>query len=193
MMKPWLRKLAHFWLQKVNPQIATLIATIGTVGLILCLAIIYLVAQLSEEVLEREAFGFDKTILLWIHSFANPAIDTIMLNVTRLGNPTIVVLVTLVTLAILWWRRYRQEAKIFLLNCLGGAILTYGLKLAFSKSRPQLWKSLISETSYSYQARSCFWFDGAIWVFSLFTSNSLSKICQSLLLFSCNINSCNWF
>lgn len=149
-MQPWLRKLANFWLQKVNPQIVSLIATIGTIGLLLCLLIIYLLAQLSEEVLEREAFGFDRTILLWIHQFANPTLDRIMLNVTRLGNPSTVVLIASSALVILWWRRYRQEAKIFLLDCLGGAILSYGLKLAFSKPRPQLWKLLISEKSYSY-------------------------------------------
>lgn len=149
-MQPWLRRLANFWLQKVNPRIVTLITTIGTVGLLICLAIIYTLAKLSEDVLEREAFGFDKTILLWIHQFANPTLDWIMLNVTRLGNPPAVVFITLVTLGILWRRPYRQEAKIFLLNCLGGAILSYGLKLAFSKPRPQLWKLLISEKSYSY-------------------------------------------
>ncbi len=149
-MQSWLHKLASFWLQKVNPQIVSLIATIGIVGLLICSAIIYILAKLSEDVLEREAFGFDKAILLWIHSLANPTLDRIMLNVTRLGNPGTVVFVALITLGILWWRRYHQEARIFLLNCLGGAVLSYGLKLAFSKPRPQLWKLLISETSYSY-------------------------------------------
>ncbi|GAB4239697.1 MAG: hypothetical protein Kow0049_27160 [Stanieria sp.] len=149
-MQPWLRKLANFWLQKVNPRIVTLVTTIGTVGLFICLAIIYALAKLSEDVLEREAFSFDKAILLWIHQFANPTLDKIMLNITRLGNPSTVVSITLVTLGILWWRRYYQEAKIFLLNFLGGAVLSYGLKLAFSKPRPHLWKLLISETSYSY-------------------------------------------
>lgn len=149
-MQSWLHQLLLFWLQKVNPRIITLITTIGTVGLLVCLGIIYVLAQLSEEVLEREAFAFDKIILLGIHSFANPTLDTVMLNVTRLGNPNITVAITTITFGILWWRRYRQEAKIFFLNCLGGVILTYGLKLAFSKTRPQLWDSLISETSYSY-------------------------------------------
>ncbi len=149
-MQPWLRKLANFWLHKVNPQVVSLIATIGTLGLLLCLAIIYVLAQLSEEVLEQEAFGFDQTILIGIHQFANPTLNTIMLNVTRLGNPSTVVFITLVALGILWGRNYHQEAKIFLLNCLGGAILSYGLKLAFSKPRLQLWKLLISEKSYSY-------------------------------------------
>ncbi len=149
-MPNWLIKIARFWIDKVNPRIASLIATIGTFGLLTCLVIFYILAQLSEEVLQQEAFGFDQTILLWIHQFANPVFDRIMLNVTRLGDPNLVVSIAIITLGILWQKRYRQEAKIFLLNCLGGTILSYGLKLAFSKTRPQLWNSLISETSYSY-------------------------------------------
>jgi undecaprenyl-diphosphatase len=105
---------------------------------------------MSEEVLEQEAFSFDHAILLWIHQFANPGLDAVMLNITRLGNPPIVVFIGAIILAVLWGRRNYQEAKIFLLNGLGGTILSYGLKLVFSKPRPQLWNSPISETSYSY-------------------------------------------
>jgi undecaprenyl-diphosphatase len=149
-MPSWLHKLAHFWIHKVNPRIASLIATVSTVALLSCLVILYILAQLSEEVLEQEAFSFDKTILLWIHQFSNPVLDTVMLNITRLADPHTTVLIAAIALSILWVRRYYQEAKIFLLNGLGGTILSYGLKLVFSKSRPQLWNSPISETSYSY-------------------------------------------
>ena len=149
-MKLFLRKLVNFWRQKVHRQLASLIATIGTVGLLSCLLIIYVLAQLSEEVLEREAFAFDQTILLWIHQFANPTIDRIMLTTTGLGNPNTVVAIAVITLAILWWRHYYQEAKIFLIDCFGGVILSYGLKIVFSKSRPDLWQSAITETSFSY-------------------------------------------
>ena len=144
-----LRKLVRFWL-RIYPRIASLIATIGFFGLASCLLIIYVLSELSEEVLEREAFAFDKTILLWIHSFANPTLDRIMLGITRLGDPITVGIIAGVTLTILWWRRYRLEAKIFIINCIGGVVLSDGLKLAFSKSRPQLWDSLISEETYSY-------------------------------------------
>lgn len=58
-------------------------------------------------------------------------------------------LIVVVTLAILW-RRSRQEAKIFALACLGALILNTGLKLFFSKPRPQLWRLLISEKSFSF-------------------------------------------
>ena len=49
-----------------------------------------------------------------------------------------------------WWRRYREEARFFILACLGGFILNTGLKLFFSKPRPELWHQLISEKSFSF-------------------------------------------
>ncbi len=145
-----LKKISRFWLGSVNPRLASLIATIGVVGLAICLLILFLLAKLAGEVLEGEAFAFDKSFLLWLHQFANPSLDRVMLTITRLGDPGIVVIVAGVTLGILWWRRYREEAKIFVLACLGALILCTGLKLAFGKVRPQLWHQLISETSFSF-------------------------------------------
>lgn len=149
-MENLLRKLIKFWFTSVHPRIASLIATIGISGLATCLLIIYLLAQLSEEVWEKEVFAFDENILLWIHRFSHPILDTIMLNITKLGNPTVVVTITIITFGILWWKQYRQEATIFGIHASGGVILSYGLKFTFSKSRPQLWEQLIKETSFSY-------------------------------------------
>jgi membrane-associated phospholipid phosphatase len=144
------RKLANFWRQKLHRPLASLVTTIGTVGLISCLLIIYVLAQLSDEVLEQEAFAFDRTVLLGIHQFANPTLDRLMLMITNLGDPHTVVAIAISAFSILWWRRYYQEAKIFVIDCLGGVILSYGLKLVFSKPRPNLWQSAIEETSFSY-------------------------------------------
>ena len=149
-MPSFLNKLTTFWKRRVHHQLASLIATIGITGLLSCLLIIYVLAQLSEDVLEKEAFAFDKTILLWIHSFANPTLDRIMLFITSLGDPNTVVVIVTISLALLIWRKYYQEAKIFFINCLGGVVLSYGLKLVFGKTRPDLWQSPITETSYSY-------------------------------------------
>lgn len=148
--KPLINKLADFWRRKLHRPLASLITTIGTLGLISCLLIIYLLAQLSDEVLEREAFAFDRTILLGIHQFANPTLDRLMLAITSIGNPHTMVAIAIITFVILCWRRYYQEAKIFVIDCLGGVILSYGLKLVFSKPRPNLWQSAIEETSFSY-------------------------------------------
>ncbi|MBR8840128.1 MAG: phosphatase PAP2 family protein [Stigonema ocellatum SAG 48.90 = DSM 106950] len=145
-----LKKISRFWLRRVNPRLASLIATIGVVGLAICLIILFVLAKLAGEVLEGEAFAFDTSFLLWLHQFANPNLDNVMLTITHLGDPNIVVIVVGVTLGTLWWRHYREEAKIFVLACLGALILNTGLKLAFGKVRPQLWHQLISETSFSF-------------------------------------------
>ena len=149
-MQKLIHNLATFWHRKVHPKISTLIATIGTVGLLSCLVTLYVIAQISEDVFEKEAFAFDKTVLLWIHQFATPSRDRLMVFVTSLGNPNTVVVIVTITLALLLWRRYYQEAKFFFIDCLGGVVLSYGLKLFFCKTRPNLWQSPIKETSYSY-------------------------------------------
>ncbi|QDL12626.1 phosphatase PAP2 family protein (plasmid) [Brasilonema octagenarum UFV-E1] len=142
--------ISTFWLRYIHPRLISLIATIGIVGLTSCLLILFVVAKLAEEVLEKEAFAFDTSFLLWLHQFANPSLDNLMLAITSLGSPTTVVVVAALTLGTLWWRHYRVETYIFVLTCLGGLILNTGLKLFFSKPRPQLWTLLISEKSFSF-------------------------------------------
>ncbi|GFE69130.1 phosphatase PAP2 family protein [Chroococcus sp. FPU101] len=145
-----LKTISAFWLRHIHPRLSSLIATIGIVGLASCLLILFVVAQISEEVLEKEAFALDSSFLLWLHTFANPHLDAVMLFITKLGNPSTIVSVAGVTLGILWWRRYREETKIFVITCLGALILNTELKLFFSKVRPQLWELLISEKSFSF-------------------------------------------
>lgn len=150
MMQVFLKKLVEFWRNNIQSPIVFLITTIGTVGLVSCLIIIYVVAQISDEVLDREAFAFDKTILLWIHSFANPTVDSIMRFITRFNDPSTVTVIAIAALAILIWRHYYSEAQIFVIDCLGGVVLSYGLKSVFGKVRPDLWKSAIEDLSFSY-------------------------------------------
>ncbi|MEA5505708.1 phosphatase PAP2 family protein [Halotia wernerae UHCC 0503] len=145
-----LRRISHFWLHRIHRRLAPLVTTIGIVGLASCLLILFVLAKLADEVLEREAFAFDTTFLLWLHQFANPSLDNLMLFITNLGNPSTVVTVAGVTFLLLWWQCYREEAKVFVLVCLGGVILNRGLKLFFSKPRPELWHGLIDETSFSF-------------------------------------------
>ncbi len=145
-----IRKLATFWLRKVHPRIATLTATIGVVGLASSLLVLFVVSRLADEVLEKEAFGFDTSLLLWIHQFSNPSLDAVMLTITRFGDREVIIPIVGISIVILWLRHYRQEAQIFTIASIGGAILNTGLKLFFGKPRPELWTRLIAETSYSF-------------------------------------------
>jgi membrane-associated phospholipid phosphatase len=123
---------------------------LSSIVLVGCLGLLALFGWLSQEVLEKEAFGFDTKILLWLHQQANPAIDSLMLGLTNLANPEFVVILVAMSLGLLLWYRRVWAAQIFGLNCLGGLILNQGLKLIFVKPRPQLWTPLVVEHSYSF-------------------------------------------
>lgn len=144
MLKRWIDR----WQRLTQDRLSTL--GVGCLWLIICLLVLVGIAHLSEDVLEQEAFAFDERILLWIHQFANPILDRLMVIITHLGNPG--VLVPLACIGIGWFC-FRQKwtiAFFFAATCLGSAILTAALKLAFGKQRPQLWPQLITETTYSY-------------------------------------------
>ena len=143
-------KLVKFWRDKIHLRITSLIATVGTVGIVSCLLIIYVVAQISDEVLDKEAFAFDKIILLWIHSFTSPSLDRVMHVITSFNDPNTVSIIAGVALLLLILKQCYPEAKIFAIDCAGGVILSYGLKSVFGKTRPDLWQSAIEEVSFSY-------------------------------------------
>jgi membrane-associated phospholipid phosphatase len=145
-----MQEVVDFWVRHVSPQIATLVTAIGTIGLLICLVTLLGLSWLFQEVWEKEAFGFDTALLLALHQWANPVLDQVMLSLTRLGDPKFVVVIVVLSLGVLLWKRQRTEAKIFAIACLGALILNQGLKLFFAKPRPQLWTPLISERSFSF-------------------------------------------
>jgi membrane-associated phospholipid phosphatase len=144
------KKLVSAGLRRIGLKLAPPIAAVGTVGLVACLIVLLGISWLFQEVWEKEAFGFDTTVLLWLHQWANPVLDAVMLKITTLGNPEFVVVVVVFSLGWLWWSRRRLEAKVFAIACLGALILNQGLKLCFAKPRPQLWTRLIAESSFSF-------------------------------------------
>jgi membrane-associated phospholipid phosphatase len=145
-----LRVLVTFWSRHISPRLETLIGALGLGGLAICLLLIWALAKLSGEILERESFAFDTSFLLWLHQFANPTLDSLMVTVTQLGNPMFVIPVATITLGILVGSRQKSAALMFAIACIGGVVLNTGLKLVFTKPRPELWHRLIVETSYSY-------------------------------------------
>lgn len=145
-----LQKVSNFWAENVHSRLVALIATVGTFGLIICLLIILILYYLFEEVIKGEAFAFDQSFLVGLHQYANPQLDTVMILITKLGNPEVVIPIVSVTIIILWFSKYHLQAKIFAFGSLGAALLNVGLKLVFNKVRPELWSPLITETSFSF-------------------------------------------
>jgi membrane-associated phospholipid phosphatase len=120
------------------------------IWLIVYLVILGIVAWLCTEVWEKEAFGFDRSLLIWIHQFANPQIDRIMLFITSLGDPPTVITIFLMTIAWLGMKRRFADGMRFAIACIGGILINQVMKLFFAKPRPELWTRLISEHSFSF-------------------------------------------
>ena len=108
--------------------------TLSFLASIGCLCLLALLGWLSQEVLERESFSFDTTILWWLHRHSNATIDAVMTNITTLGNPEFVVPLVVVSFGLLIWLRRFWTAQILFLTCLGALMLNQGLKLVFCQA-----------------------------------------------------------
>lgn len=128
----------------------TQILGISAISLGLCFTLLLGLCWLFQEVWEKDIFGFDRSILLTIHQWANPALDNFMISVTRLGDPGWVVGVIVGTLVWLGLKHRYPEAVMFTIACLGALVLNSGMKVFFAKARPELWTRLIPEISFSF-------------------------------------------
>ena len=138
------------WFNKFSSRLDSLIKIIGLVRLIIGSLTLLIVILLFEQVLQGKSFAFDKSLLIEIYTFSNPQLDLLMLAITYLGNPSSIVTLFLLSFLLLWWKNDYLEAKIFMLASLGAFFLNVGLKLFFTKNRPQLWEQLIIEKSFSF-------------------------------------------
>ena len=73
-MRKLLDHLADLWTKQINPRVSSFIAFFSIVWLAVCILATYVLAELSDEVLEREAFAIDRHILLFIHQFTSPRV-----------------------------------------------------------------------------------------------------------------------
>ena len=105
---------------------------------------------LSLAVFLERVFPIDTTVLQAIRQLESPLMDSLMLGITRIGDPHFTVPLVFIVFVWLWVKKHRAKAKIFALNCFGGAVLSTCLKLFFGKVRPALWTSPIEEVSFSY-------------------------------------------
>jgi membrane-associated phospholipid phosphatase len=120
------------------------------IWLIVYLIILAIVAWLCTEAWEKEAISLDRFFLLWIHQFATPQLDRVMLFITSLGDPPAVISIFVITLVWLGLKQRYTDALRFTIVCIGGVLINQVMKLFFAKPRPELWLRLITETSFSF-------------------------------------------
>lgn len=110
---------------------------------------LWLFGELAEDVVRKEAFGFDPLILTFAHQLASPSMNAIMLVASWLGLWGVAIVDALIPIA-LYARGKHYQSLFFALSVFGAALLNLGAKALFTRQRPDLWISIAPETTYSF-------------------------------------------
>ena len=149
-----IRRLSHLilraWQRFGRGKIIPLLSTIEGIGLAIAGLCLWGFAEIADEVLEKETRGFDTAILLFLRQQQTPLLDQIIIGVTSLGEPTFLVIVTLVLSVILALRRQWIQGTVFAIAALGAAGLNIILKDVFARARPALWERSVDVRYYSF-------------------------------------------
>ncbi len=126
-----------------NPRLLVVVATAAV--------FLGLFAKLTEDVFEQgELQRLDSGIMFWVGAWRPPALNGVAVDLTALGSPVVVTLVTIVGLAVLVMARSFSGA-IYLATCaVGSAALTAILKPLIGRERPNLIPHLVEVSGRSY-------------------------------------------
>lgn len=113
-------------------------------------------SEIADEVGEGETRGFDHSVLRALRTgdpadplgprwFEGPVVD-----VSALGGFAVLALVTLFALGYLLTLKRWSDALMLLTATIGGTALSEGLKLGFSRPRPDLVAHIVETTSMSF-------------------------------------------
>ncbi|MCM2293736.1 phosphatase PAP2 family protein [Allorhizobium sp. BGMRC 0089] len=136
-------------LNRVEPRLLLALTVLG--GLLLAFA------KISEDVVEEESHAFDRAILLALRLKDDPSmmigphwLALAMRDITSLGGFTLISLITLLSVLYLTAARQYRNAAIVTLAITFGALAERGLKLLFSRPRPEIVPHLVEVQTMSF-------------------------------------------
>lgn len=105
---------------------------------------------IAEDVWQREGLRFDEPILRFIHTYATPPRDALIVFLTRLGSAWVMLSLSALITLVLWRGRRLREAKLIVLSVGGAALLNLLVKAFFGRERPHLWNSPAPESDFGF-------------------------------------------
>jgi membrane-associated phospholipid phosphatase len=120
------------------------------VGLVATGGLMLGLAQFHEEILEPDSVQMDAFLQADVHDDATPGLTRVMFALTEIGSPQVLAPAIPVIAALLWWRRLRHAAVVWLIATGGAAGLITVLKLHFQRTRPDLPWAFVHEPSFSF-------------------------------------------
>ena len=134
----------------MRSRLFSLLLTIRVVGLLIAGFAIWVFAQIADEVVEKETTTTDTQILEAIRRLHTPLLDQSMVGITFLGQPSVLVVLSLSLGIWLLFQHRRSEATTLAIAAIGAAGLNYWLKELFARDRPALWDRVVDVRYYSF-------------------------------------------
>ena len=112
---------------------------LNAVGLLVAILAIMLFSELAEEILEKETLQFDQSIIQAIDPIRSDRLLNVIEIITELGSVWWITVVSIATVAILWFKkRDGWSIVFFIIAQAAGGLLTKVLKHFFARSRPSV-------------------------------------------------------
>lgn len=149
-MRPLSHNLVQFWRHYIGRRLVPLLSTVWLTGLVTAAAALWAFYEIAEEVLEKETQTIDTQVLLTIQQWHRPWLNQVMVGITTLGQPSILLVSSLVLTVLLLRRKRTAEAIVLAIVALGGLGLNLVLKNLFARTRPALWERIVQVDLYSF-------------------------------------------
>lgn len=134
----------------MRSKIRSLISIVRLAGIAVAALAMWGFATIAEEVLEKETYAFDTSILLALRKLHAPVLDRIMLGFTFLGEPNLLLAIAVSLGILLLVRHHKSEAATIAIAGSGAVGLNILLKQLFARDRPQLWERAVDVRFYSF-------------------------------------------
>lgn len=116
---------------------------------IICILFTGFFAYIARSIHLHTISSFDDPIIHFVQGAESPALTSIMKTFTTIGSTSMVVLLAVLTLGLLLWKKHRAQAVLFVAVLGGTGILNQVLKFIFKRERPDF-NRLIDIGGYSF-------------------------------------------
>ena len=94
--------------------------------------------------------ALDKEVLVSISKLRVTALNGSAVDMTALGSPTVIALITVIGIVLLWLGRDRRGCAYLASGSVGAGIGTYLMKRLFTRARPSVVPRLVEVSGFSY-------------------------------------------
>lgn len=110
-----------------------------------------LFAKLTEDVFDHDDVEkLDKAILFFAEKVRVRSLNGVAVDLTALGSPTIIGIVTVIGIVVLWLKRDHRGIAYLAICAMGAGILTWIVKHVVGRARPEIIPRLVEVTGQSY-------------------------------------------